>query len=273
MRASLAGLIAALICMVSPTTSHGDHERFIVGSMRNVDPSGDVVISTSGTCVPSHDRERLDCYFTTFGLWKSRKAEDLRKDIADFITAFDKEPTKQLRDMRKSFCDDKSMTSPDPARLKYDASAQTFFSSLKAFCERPSRDSAMSMIRTMSESQAKKCNCVVSDWRSTLVRQVDRWIENSGPNGLCGVIKVFTLVPQDIKKMKEPTGPLLWTLHDKTLTTHSSSSELCAKGLFRVEEGTTTVSWNAPSKTIECSEFEFTSALEGMSDPRGPKGK
>ena len=117
-------------------------------------------------------------------------------------------------------------------------------------------------------SDAKKCKCVVSDWRSTLLRQADRWIENAGPSGLCGVIKVFTLVPHDLKKMKEPAGPVLWTLHEKTVTTHGADDKLCAKSLFKVEEGAMTVSWNAPSKSIDCGDIEFTSGLEGMSDPR-----
>jgi len=29
-----------------------------------------------------------------------------------------------------------------------------------------------------------------------------------------------------------------------------------------------TVSWDAPEKSVECREIDFTSALEGMSDPQ-----
>jgi hypothetical protein len=255
-------------------SASADHERFIVGTMRNVDRSAEIITSTSGACVPSHDRETLECYFTTFGLWKSTKETQLRKNFAEIVQQLDKDPMKQVRDMKKSFCDDKEMTQPDPLRLKYDVSAKKFLSSVTAFCDRPSRESALNLFRTMNEIEGRKCNCVVSDWRATLVRQAaDRWIENSGPSGLCGVIKVFTLVPHDPKKMKEPTGPVLWTLHEKTVTTHSADDKVCGKGLFKIEEGATTVSWDAPSKSIDCGDIEFTSALEGMSDPRGPKGK
>jgi hypothetical protein len=69
--------------------------------------------------------------------------------------------------------------------------------------------------------------------------------------------------------MREPTGPVLWTLHEKTVTTHDPESKLCATGPFKIEEGAMTVSWNAPSKSMNCREFEFTSAgHQGMSDPR-----
>ena len=68
--------------------------------------------------------------------------------------------------------------------------------------------------------------------------------------------------------MKEPTGPVLWTLQEKTVTTHSADNELCAKCLFKIEEGAMTVSWDAPQKSVDCDEFVFNSALEGMSEPR-----
>jgi len=139
---------------------------------------------------------------------------------------------------------------------------------VSSFRDHPSRDSILSLYRTMIEIEGKKCKCVVSDWRSTLVRQADRWIENAGLSGLYGVIKVFTLIPHDLKKMKAPTGPLLWTLYEKTVTTHAADDPLCAKSMFKIEEGTTTVSWDAPEKSMDCGEIDFTSALEGMSDPR-----
>src|SRR5215467_8923139 len=60
-------LAMALVILASTaSSSFADHERFIVGEMRNVDPSEKIISSTSGACVPSHDRERLECYFTTF---------------------------------------------------------------------------------------------------------------------------------------------------------------------------------------------------------------
>lgn len=105
------------------------------------------------------------------------------------------------------------------------------------------------------------------------MRQTDRWVANTGPSGLCAIINVFTLVPHDLRKMKEPTGPVLWALHQKTVTTHRADDPLCANPtknplLPTITEGAMTVSWDAPSRSIDCAEIEFTSGLEGMSDPR-----
>jgi hypothetical protein len=260
--------IALAVLALTASRAFADHERFNVATMRNVDPSGDRITSTSGACIPSHDRARLECYFTSFAVWKTRNEEDLKKNLDEVLQELNKESSKSIQEMKNSICDDKNMTQPDPLRVKYNAEYKTSLAAMKAFCDHPTRESAASFFRTMNDIEAKKCNCVVSDWRSTFVRQIDRWIENTGPAGPCGVIKVFTLVPHDLKKMKDPTGPVLWTLHERTVTTHAADNKSCAEGLFKVEEGAWTVSWNAPIKSTGCGEIEFMSALEGMSDPR-----
>ena len=57
-------VLAMLCCLLAVATSaSADHERFIVGEMRDVNPSPKTTTSISGTCVPSHDRERLDVPF------------------------------------------------------------------------------------------------------------------------------------------------------------------------------------------------------------------
>src|SRR5262245_43988976 len=76
------GLLLAFLTSI-PSSSYAEHERFTVGAMRNVDPSDKIITSTSGACVPTHDRQRLDCYFTSFGLWKSKTDEELKKQVVD----------------------------------------------------------------------------------------------------------------------------------------------------------------------------------------------
>ena len=200
----------------------------------------------------------------------------MKKDYDEAVNEVNKDPGKVIKEFRKSACEQKIQ--PDPTRLKYNVAYERFVVSTKAFCEHPTRESVLNVFRTINENDAVMCNCVVSDWRATFVRQTDRWVANVGPSGLCGVITVSTLVPQDLTKIRQPTGPTLWTLTEKTVTTHRSDDPLCANPkknplLPTITEGATTFSWNAPSTSINCREFMFTSGLEGMSDPRGPKGK
>jgi hypothetical protein len=259
-------LAICLALMASP--AFADHERFMVGKMQNADPSASGITSASGACVPSHDRENLKCYFTSFTLWQVKRAEKAKTELDELTREMSHLSTARLGELTASFCADKKMRTPDAVLMKYNVAYRALATSLKAFCERPNSETALSMLRVMVESDARKCNCAVTDWRSTFVRQHDRWVSTSGPTGLCGVITVFTLVPYDLTKMREPLGPTLWTLHQKTVTTHDSDSTLCAKGPFRIEEGSLTMSWNAPVKTLDCQEVEFiTSLLEGMTDP------
>jgi len=273
---SLRVLLSTLCLLTLTTSASADHERFIVGGMRDVNPSPKTITLISGTCVPSHDRERLDCYFTAFLLSKRKTEDQVKKDYEEAVNEVNKDPGKTIREFRTSACEQK--TQPDAVSLKYNVAYGKFVASAKAFCEHPTRESALNLFRTMFENDAMACNCIVSDWRATFVRQADRWIANIGPSGLCGVITVYTLVPHDVKKMRQPTGPTLWTLTEKTVTTHRSDDPLCANPsknplLPTITEGAATFSWNAPSTSLDCREFEFTSALEGMLDPRGPKGK
>ena len=261
------------VCLTS-SIGYADHERFTVGEMRNVDPSEPMITSISGACVPSHDRETLHCYFTSFGVWRATSDDKLKKQFAEQRQELEKDTAKQIRELKQGLCADKKIMNPDPVRLKYNTVTRAFFDSLKTFCGNPTRETALSFLRTMSEGEAKKCRCVVSDWRSTLVRQGERWIENAGPNGLCGIITVTTLVPSEPAKMKEKVGPVLWSLTQKTVTTHKSDDPLCANTMKNpliptLKDESTTFSWDAPSRTLDCSDFDFTSALDGMSDPTG----
>lgn len=206
------------------SSGYADHERFTVAEMRNVDLSAEVITSTSGACVPSHDRERLDCYFTSFGLWRTQTDQQLKKQFDDAVQETNKDPAKQIRDLKKVLCDDKKLMEPDPIRLKHNVGARAFYGSVKAFCDRPTRDSALTFFWTMTESDARKCRCMVSDWRSTFVRQIERWVENTGPSGLCGVVKGFTLIPHDLAKMKETAGPILWRLDERSVVTRADNA-------------------------------------------------
>jgi hypothetical protein len=60
--------------------------------MRNVDPSGEALTSVSGACVPSHDRERLDCYFTGFELRKAQSDEDLEEVLCQHHRRVERPP-------------------------------------------------------------------------------------------------------------------------------------------------------------------------------------
>jgi hypothetical protein len=270
-------IVIVMLCLLAVATSaSADHERFIVGEMRDVDPSAKNITSVSGTCVPSHDRARLDCYFTTFSL--ARKSDEtLRKAYEEFQQELKTDPVKRIQDMKKTLCSGNIDMSKPPKPLLHSAErTNALFLSEKAFCSNPNQDSLLTLFRTMNEIEGKTCHCTVAESRQTFLRRGDLWVETEGPSGLCDVITISTLIPNDPKAMYTRSGPTSWTLTQKMVATHPPDKRLCTppdkKNPFNVYtaplEGTLTLKWDAPRKSLDCSEFEFTSILGGMSDPR-----
>lgn len=264
-----------ILMTLTPSSSYADHELFIVGEMRDVDPSAKSITSVSGTCVPSHDRERLDCYFTTFSLARTTSDENLRKGYEEVRQELKKDPVKRIQEMKEAVCTGKTSKQVEPL-LQSAERTKTLSASINAFCANPTQQSFLALIQTMNEIEAKKCRCSVAESRHTFLRRGDRWIENVGPGGLCDVITISTLIPNDPKEMHTRFGPTSWTFTQKMAATHPPDKPLCTppdeKNPFNVLtapiEGTLTLKWNAPRKSLDCSEFEFTAVLEGMSNPR-----
>ena len=277
----LLRVVAIVLTTVAlmPSSSYADHEQVIVGEMRDVDPAARSIMSVSGTCVPSHDREKLDCYFTTFSLARTSSDETLRKGYEEIQQELKRDPAKRIQDMRKAACTGDMSKPPEPL-LQSAARTNALYLSTKAFCTNPSQESLLALFRAMNEVEVKKCRCIAGESRHSFLRRGDRWIENTGPSGLCDVITVSTLAPHDLKKMDTQSGrtrwPTLWTFTQRMVATHRPDNALCtpadAKNPFNAWtapiEGTLTLKWDAPRKSVDCSEFEFTSVLEGMSHPR-----
>jgi hypothetical protein len=269
-------LIAALgLLALATSTASAGREQFYVIPMQDTDPSADMFSSVSGTCVPSHDRERLDCYFVRLSIYKRKTPEAIQKELSEFDAELNKgSPEKAVQDLRKRLCDGTRLKGQrDPAQLKYSALARALVASSEAFCERPSRDTLVSWMHTLVESEATECACLVADWRSTLIRQERQWVETSPPAPFCGYVTVFALEPEDIKQMKEPLEPGRWILHEKTVKMPGRSESDSCRKLFQQKEGTRTYSSKSAGVSVNCSEYKFTGTLEGTANPRGPKGK
>jgi hypothetical protein len=108
----------------------------------------------------------------------------------------------------------------------------------------------------MLEQQTHEQNeCTVYNtlFSADFVRVGDRkWVSNNGPEGICGVVSVFTIE-------HEATSTSLWT-YTELYTYTNNSSGLC-KGLPNSE--TSTYSWKSGSNVrLKCEEFKFTTQPE-----------
>src|SRR5207245_6614377 len=175
-------LIATALTAVTlmPSSSYADHEKFIVLEMRDVDLSAKNILSVEGTCVPSHDRERLDCYFTFF-LIARKSDEEIQKEYEETQQELKKDPVKWIQDLKKTACSGDMSKPPKPLVHSAERTNAVFLST-KAFCANPGQESLLAWIRTMNEIKAKTCRCTVAETRHTFLRRGDRWIETEGPS-------------------------------------------------------------------------------------------
>ena len=155
----LLRLIAIALTAVAlmPSSSYAAHERFRVFEMRDVDPSAKGIMSVLGTCVPSHDRERLDCYFTLFSIARTKSDETLKKEYEELQQELKKDPVKPIQDMKKALCSgDIDMSKPPKPMLQSVERTNAEFLSMKAFCANPNQESLLAFYRTMNESKPRR---------------------------------------------------------------------------------------------------------------------
>ena len=212
----------------------------------------------SGKCIPSHDRQRLDCYFTQVLLAYQEDAASAAKNEAEMLRDLDKAST--MQEVQK-ICKDK--VEEDATLAKYNVNYKTLITAWRALCKgKPSKEGALAFFRTIKELDAKKCRVVINAWLETFTRNIDRWTSRRGPTGVCGVVQANTLRPHDLTKMKEPVGPILWTYETHRIYTRPDDKDdalFCSKK-FSVQNDH--YAWNAKGRSLLCEDFEVMNGID-----------
>jgi hypothetical protein len=269
---SLAGVLAFTLLASIPLHGYADHERLVVGTMRDTDPIPGLITWIEGTCAPSHDRQRLDCYFTTVSVLQMKRTEDeVKRDYEQAIKELNADPEKmigQFRDLCGKISSD---------YLKHFPGRERSLAAMRTFCERSTRESLLNLLRVVIDDQAKTCRCDVGDWRAVFERREDtRWIARLGPSPPCSAMRFLTFIP--VKPITEWRGVILGRLTDKRVITNVACAEAAKEETrsdpsFRgtldvvrrlplspiLSDGEITFSWDAPNPTLSCHFFEFRS--------------
>ncbi len=253
--------LALVLTVFTASSGYATHERFHVAQMREVNPSENSFVVMEGACTPTHDREKLDCYFVTIVMSKP-------KSVYDDATA-QKFDDYALKKEKNSLCSNFNQppSAANLAEATHNIHFRKFLDAVKAFCAQPSRDTAHRLYQAMAERKSKTCICLIKDFRATFVRQGNRWIASMGPSGRCGETTVEVLEPVDLKDLNTPSGPSLWTFTEKVVLMlkdpKDPKCDIKKHPLLAPPEGTVTLSWNGPRKSLACEEFEFNLALLG----------
>jgi hypothetical protein len=258
--------------VADPVPAFADHERLAVTEMRDADPVPGLITWIQGTCAPSHDRQRLDCYFTTVSVLQMKRSEDeVRKEYMQAARELDQDPAKTIATLR-DLC---RGVPPDALKRR---PGREMILALRTFCERPTREAALSVMRAVIDDQAKTCRCDIGDWRAVFERREDRrWVARLGPSPPCSGMRFLTFLPT--RPITRWTGDVvLGTLIDKRVITNVACAEGAKESLrsdpsFRgtldlvgrlplspiLSDGEITFSWDAPDPSLHCRFFEFRS--------------
>ncbi len=249
-----------LLAMMIGTTQH------VVGQSVNLDApptilnlgsnsnDGSVTVACSGEEPYAH----LFC--KVYRLWINRPSMEayrksrvaLQKDLASKSEA-------DLIEMRRHRCADLQSVSREleanlnnysPGRA---ASARSGFGQMKAVCGCATKECIMSAMLEQQTHEQNECTIHSAVFPADFTRVTDeKWVSNNGPEGICGVVSVFTIE-------HEADSASLWNYTEHYTYTNTSSG-LC-KGLPDSESAT--YSWKAGTTVRpKCEEFSFDTTPE-----------
>jgi hypothetical protein len=133
------------------------------------------------------------------------------------------------------------------------ASARNGFETMPQFCNCTTKQCIASATLERQAHEQNECTVHSAVFSSDFVRVSERkWASNNGPEGLCGVVSVFTIE-------HEPKSSVLWTYTEHY--TYTNNTEGLCKGLPKGESST--YSWNSGSSVrLRCEEIKFDGSPE-----------
>jgi hypothetical protein len=181
---------------------------------------------------------------------KSRAA--LQKDLATRSEA-------DLLKMRQNRCSDlksvrgefeKQFKDYSPGRA---ASARDGYEKMKAVCGCATKQCITSVMLEQQTHEQNECTVYDAVFSADFVKVAEnKWVSNNGPEGICGVVSVFTIE-------HEPTSISLWTYTEHY--TYTNTSDGLCKGLPNSE--TSTYSWKSGRNVrLKCEELKFDTTPE-----------
>jgi hypothetical protein len=176
---------------------------------------------------------------------------ELQKELAKLT-----EP--EFREKQRSFCSnlqsggadlEKNLKSYSPGRA---ASAQHGYTDMKALCACTTKECFASATLERQAYEQDECTVYGTVFPADFVKVSDRkWVSNNGPEGMCGVVSVFTIE-------HEKDSDVLWT-YTEHFTYTNNRAGLCE----HLKDNSATYAWNMGSSIrLRCAELKFMMSPE-----------
>ncbi len=213
--------------------------------------------SVSATCAGKAPYSKLSCSVyhmevtrtSVEGYQKSRTA--LQKELATTNEAdLLRKLKSQCSDLPSDF--EKKLTTYSEGRA---ASARDGYEQMKAVCACATKQCISSVMLEQQTHEQDECNVYSTLFAADFVKVSERkWVSNNGPEGICGVVSVFTIE-------HEPNDAILWTYTEQYIYTNNAADAVCKLA----HDQTSTYSWKAgQSVRLKCEELKFDILPEGQ---------
>jgi hypothetical protein len=212
--------------------------------------------SVSLSCTGKAPFTRLSCH--VYSVWIARpSADDYNRSRAELPKDLASKTEAQFRQDQQKMCSQKLSDNDTVARIKsyspgHAASARDAMELIKAMCGCATKDCFTKVMLDQQSHEQNECTIYNSVIPVDFVKVNDRkWVSNNGPEGICGVVDVFTIE-------HEPNDPILWTYTSHYSYTNNTQG-LC-KGL---KDEDSIYAWRLPKAVrLQCDEFNFNTLPE-----------
>lgn len=214
--------------------------------------------SVTVACTGSEPYSQLSC--KVYRLWvKHQSIEEYQKSRAELQKDLATTSDADLLKMRQDRCSGlKSVSTEFEKKLKdYSpgraASARDGYEIMKAVCGCATRQCITSVMLQEQTHEQNECTVHSAVFSVDFVKVAyNKWVSNNGPEGICGVVSVFTIE-------HELTSTSLWTYTEYYNYTNNSTG-LC-KGLPNSD--TSAYSWKSGTNVrLKCEELKFETTPE-----------
>jgi hypothetical protein len=213
--------------------------------------------SLTVSCDGKEPFTKLSCHVYRLSIVRP-SPEDHRKSRAELEKELSSKTAEQLLKQQQAVCANERSAEAKvlPQIGNYSAgraaSARHAFEQLKAVCSCATKECITAAMLRQQMGEQNECTIYNGVFPAEFLRVNDRkWVSNNGPEGLCGVVSIFTIE-------HEPTSAILWTYTSHI--TYTNNTQGFCKGL---KDENATFSWQSGSSIRPaCEEFKFSTLPE-----------
>jgi hypothetical protein len=212
--------------------------------------------SVTVACTGKEPYSKLSCKVYRLSITQT-SPEEYRRHRAALQKELATNGNVDFRDDQAAWCNplinrdpEKTITSYSPGRA---AEVRDRYKQRTAICGCTTTQCSTSIRLEQQTHEENECTFANSVFSADFVRVGDRkWVSNNGPEGICGVVSVFTIE-------REANYDNLWTYTEQIIYTNNTADDVCKLA----HDEASTYSWKSGNTVrLKCEDFKFETLPE-----------